>query len=65
MRRLSPTELRAEQARTLATPRRPYGWLARLLFRGLDLVYGRPRALSKFKVLELIEIGRASCRERV
>ena len=54
MRRLSPTELRAEQVRTLATPRRPYGWLARLLFRGLDLVYGRPRTLSKFKVLELI-----------
>ncbi len=54
LRRLSPAELRAEQARTLATPRRRYGWLARVLFGGMDLVYGRPRTLSKFKVLELI-----------
>jgi len=27
---------------------------ARVLFRGMDLVYGRRRTLSKFKVLELI-----------
>jgi len=28
--------------------------LARVLFGGMDLVYGRRRTLSKFKVLELI-----------
>ncbi|HZR15170.1 MAG TPA: alternative oxidase [Acidimicrobiia bacterium] len=47
-------ELREEQARTLATPRRRYGPPARLLFALLDLFYGRPRTLSKFKVLEVI-----------
>lgn len=31
-----------------------YGFLARMLFLGLDLLYGRKRTLSKFKVLELI-----------
>jgi hypothetical protein len=48
------TELREEQARTLATPRRRYGPPARLLFALLDLFYGRERTLSKFKVLEVI-----------
>lgn len=47
-------DLRSEQARTLAAPRRPYGLLARALFFGMDLVYGRARTLSKFKVLEVI-----------
>ena len=42
------------QAETLATDRRPYGVLARLLFRTLDVLYGRKRTLSKFKVLELV-----------
>ena len=50
----APVDLKAEQARTLETPRRPYGLLARLLFGGMDLVYGRSRGLSKFKVLEII-----------
>jgi len=54
VKRLTSAELRAEQALTLTTPRRAYGWLAQALFRGLDLVYGRRRTLSKFKVLELI-----------
>ena len=49
-----PAVLRAEQARTLATPRRRYGLLARLLFLTMDLCYGRRRTLSKFKVLEVI-----------
>jgi hypothetical protein len=31
-----------------------YGLLARVLFVTLDLFYGRPRTLSKFKVLEVI-----------
>jgi ubiquinol oxidase len=43
-----------EQTRTLSSPRRKYGFLARLLFFTLDLFYGRARTLSKFKVLEVI-----------
>jgi ubiquinol oxidase len=39
---------------TLMTRRRRYGLLARLLFVSLDVVYGRKRTLSKFRVLELI-----------
>jgi hypothetical protein len=54
MLRLDASALRQEQARTLATPRMRYGLLARALFAGMDLFYGRPRTLSKFKVLELI-----------
>jgi ubiquinol oxidase len=47
-------DLKAEQAATLAAPRRRYGLLARALFLGMDLVYGRKRSLSKFTVLEVI-----------
>ncbi|MCG3175727.1 MAG: hypothetical protein MOGMAGMI_00660 [Candidatus Omnitrophica bacterium] len=47
-------DLRAEQQRTLASPRRRYGLLARGLFLFMDLFYGRRRTLSKFKVLEVI-----------
>jgi hypothetical protein len=42
------------QAETLATPRRNYGVLARILFTTLDTLYGDRRTLSKFKVLELV-----------
>src|SRR5258708_3624231 len=42
------------QRETLNTPRRPYGLAARVLFRLLDILYGRKRTLSKFKVLELV-----------
>jgi hypothetical protein len=54
MERLDGDVLRQEQARTLATPRMRYSILARALFLGMDLFYGRRRTLSKFKVLELI-----------
>jgi ubiquinol oxidase len=47
-------ELTEAQRDTLVTPRRRYGLLARLLFVSLDVVYGRARTLSKFRVLELI-----------
>lgn len=47
-------DLKAEQAKTLATPRRRYGFLAGLLFFMMDLVYGTEKTLSKFKVLEVI-----------
>ena len=47
-------DLAAQQTKTLASPRRSYGFLARMLFLGMDLVYERSRRLSKFKVLEVI-----------
>ena len=58
----SPTEasadtaqfLRVEQARTLATPRRRAGLVARSLFVVMDALYGRRRRLEKFLVLELV-----------
>lgn len=46
--------LRRAQQETERSPRRRYGLPARILFRLLDVFYGRPRTLSKFKVLELI-----------
>jgi ubiquinol oxidase len=52
--KLSHAELAAAQAETLASPRRHYGIAARLLFATLDAFYGKPRTLSKFKVLELV-----------
>jgi hypothetical protein len=51
---MEASDLRSEQERTLATPRMRYGLLARILFLGMDLFYGRKRTLSKFKVLEVI-----------
>ena len=52
--RLEHDRLLAAQSETLASPRRRYGLAARALFALMDLVYGRTRTLSKFKVLELI-----------
>ena len=52
--RLTADQLKTEQARTLASPRRRYGVAARVLFALLDVLYGRPRTLSKFKVLEVV-----------
>lgn len=54
MERLSSAQLRREQGKTLASPRMRYGPLARFLFLAMDLLYGRRRSLSKFKVLEVI-----------
>jgi ubiquinol oxidase len=54
MERLTHDALRHEQERTLSTPRLRYSLLARVLFVGMDILYGRRRTLSKFKVLELI-----------
>jgi hypothetical protein len=42
------------QRETEVSSRRSYGPAANLLFRSLDLIYGRGRTLSKFKVLELV-----------
>jgi hypothetical protein len=52
--KLSPDELRRAQARSLDTPRMRYSLLARMLFRTVDLVYGRKRSLVKFAMLEFI-----------
>jgi ubiquinol oxidase len=46
--------LRHEQENTLTSPRRRYGFLAKILFLTMDLFYGRKKTLSKFKVLEVI-----------
>jgi len=46
--------LKKEQEATLKSARRNYGLLARFLFLWMDLVYGRKKTLSKFKVLEVI-----------
>lgn len=46
--------LRQEQEKTLQSQRRRYGPLAKMLFLTMDLVYGRKRTYSKFKVLEVI-----------
>ncbi|MBC8043137.1 MAG: hypothetical protein IAF08_06805 [Rhizobacter sp.] len=51
---LSHEALRREQEKTLKSPRRKYGLLAKMLFWGMDLTYGRKQTLSKFKVLEVI-----------
>ena len=54
LHKLTPEELRVEQERTLASPRRRYGLPAKALFTIMDNVYGRKRSLSKFKVLEVV-----------
>ena len=52
--RLTHEELQRAQTETLEGPRRRYGIAARVLFTLLDVVYGKPLTLHKFKVLELI-----------
>jgi ubiquinol oxidase len=54
MERLNSEQLKREQRQALASPRMRYGLLARLLFFSMDLLYGRKKGLSKFKVLEII-----------
>lgn len=52
--KLEHEQLVAAQRETLSVARRSYGLPARGLFRALDIVYGKDRSLSKFKVLELV-----------
>lgn len=52
--RLTHSELEKAAEATLASPRRRYGILSRVLFVFMDAVYGKKRSLSKFKVLEVI-----------
>ena len=51
---LSHNALLHEQRETLNSPKRPYGLFAKAIFGTLDLFYGRPRTIQKFKVLEVI-----------
>ena len=51
---LTAEQRRQAQQVTLSSPRMRYGILARLLFMTTDLIYGRKKTLSKFKVLEII-----------
>ncbi|MFN8020015.1 MAG: alternative oxidase [Acidimicrobiales bacterium] len=48
------TRLAIEQEATERSPRRRYGMTAKLLFRTVDVLYGRRRSLPKFVVLELV-----------
>jgi hypothetical protein len=52
--KLSSEQLKIAQDTTLASERRSYGIASRLLFSTLDLLYGKKRTLSKFKILELV-----------
>jgi ubiquinol oxidase len=52
--RLDHDRLIAEQQVTLSSPRRRHSLSARLLFRTIDALYGKPRTLEKFRVLELV-----------
>jgi ubiquinol oxidase len=52
--KLEPDRLREEQRLSLASRRRSYSVSARVLFRIMDVVYGRERTLEKFRVLELV-----------
>jgi ubiquinol oxidase len=52
--RLEHDQLVEEQQASLASPRRRYSRSARLLFRIMDVLYGEPRTLAKFRVLELV-----------
>lgn len=52
--RLDHKQLVAEQEESLASPRRRYSRSARLLFWMMDALYGEPRTLKKFRVLELV-----------
>ena len=54
MNRLNAFELKKEEEVTLKTPRRRYGFSARVLFLYMERVYGKGKNFSKFKVLEVI-----------
>jgi ubiquinol oxidase len=54
MERLSNERLVEEQRATLASPRRRYALASKALFSVMDAIYGEPRTLEKFRVLELV-----------
>jgi ubiquinol oxidase len=52
--KLTPDELRLAQLETLSTPRMKYGLLARMMFKPVDLIYGKEGSFTKFAMLEII-----------
>lgn len=52
--KLGPRELRVAELETLSAPRLRYSLLAKLLFKQMDLVYGKKGTLVKFTMLEYI-----------
>ena len=51
---LDHSELKREEEKILSTARRKYKFFAALLFFVMDIIYGRKKNISKFKVLEVI-----------
>lgn len=47
-------DFRKEQEATLSRPPRKYGTLARALFWGMDMFYGRELSLGKIRLLEIL-----------
>lgn len=47
-------DLKKEQEATLARPTRAYGVLARILFRGMDVFYGKDLSWGKIRLLEIL-----------
>jgi hypothetical protein len=47
-------DLKAEQARTLATPKLPANLILKFMFWQFDVLYGKPRSLPKVLVLEIL-----------
>lgn len=54
MQILSPSQLRAEQQKTLTSERVRPGLMAKVLFLVMDVVYGKEGTLAKFRVLEVV-----------
>lgn len=52
--KLTREQLLVEHGNTLASPKRKHGLAAKALFTMMDMAYGRPSSLSKFKVLEVV-----------
>ncbi|MEU6999040.1 alternative oxidase [Nonomuraea sp. NPDC046570] len=52
--KLSREALRAAQQETLDTPRMEYGLLAKMMFKPVDLMYGKQGSFAKFAMLEII-----------
>ncbi|MFI6811971.1 alternative oxidase [Nonomuraea sp. NPDC050328] len=52
--KLSREELRRAEAETLGTPRMKYSLLAQLMFKPVDLLYGKKGSFTKFAMLEII-----------
>jgi len=52
--KLEPDALLTAQQQTLDTPRLKYSLLAKMMFKPVDLLYGKQGSLTKFVVLEII-----------